>query len=926
ALSASSNYTFQIHGNQDLTANFFYALPVITNQPQVQVVTEGTAGSFSVGSSGAQPLGYQWWFNGTNLVDGGQISGSQSNVLTITGAGTNSVGNYYTIVSNSFGMATSAVAALILKPAVTWTNPAAITYGQALGTAQLDASANVAGGFAYNPPLGMVLNAGSQSLAVTFTPTDTVHFTNATAGVSLTVGQAPLTVTGNNASRAYGQNNPAFSGVVTGLTNGDNISATFSCSAVSYSPPGGYPIVPSFSDPGGRLGNYAVAINDGTLTVTPGAPPTLAAAAPIKGLTNGGTSVTLTGSGFELGAGVLFGGEPAAGVSVNSGSQIVAVTPSAPLGTVSVTVTNPDTTVAILTNAFTFTGPPPAIQSQPSSLVVKQGSNAVFQVGVLYATSYQWQMNGGNLVDNGRITGTGTATLTISNAQVSDAGGYQVVMTNAYGSATSMAATLSVVVPPAITASPQSESVGKGGTATFTVGVSGTAQFSYQWLKGGSPLAGATGAVLNLTNVQTGDQGQYSVTVSNFAGTATSAPATLTVLDYCANAQPGQAIYPMGSVVPLTISTVNCTSQTPLPGQSVVVWISTAGTVRSLPATTDNSGLATVNFVPLATEAGFYQVAAALPGIPVPAAQGSFTLVGMSLGATNLASGLVPSLPQTNIITLSNLTGVSLTGINAAVSGATPDVQVQLSAPGTLGGRATNQLTCVLTAPANAAAHDQFQIVITSAQGTTNVLTVNATVVPSYPQLAATPSSLNAAMVQGAQTLVSFSAANTGGASTGPVGVLMPQAPWLGLVTAQTMPSLGSGQSATVTLALTPPSNLPVGPYSGSLILTLSNSYVVVPFTFNCISAARGSLQVTVQDELSIFGTGTPNVSNATVTVTDFLTHTNIRSAVTDGSGVVQFTNLASAYCTISVSAADHQSLNTTVLAPGGDTTNVTAF
>ena len=114
-LSTNSTYSFQVLGNHDLVANFSYALPVITNQPQGQVVTEGSTGSFSLGSSGAQPLGYQWWFNGTNLSDGGQISGSQSNVLTIAGAATNNVGNYYAIVTNAFGSATSSVAALILQ-------------------------------------------------------------------------------------------------------------------------------------------------------------------------------------------------------------------------------------------------------------------------------------------------------------------------------------------------------------------------------------------------------------------------------------------------------------------------------------------------------------------------------------------------------------------------------------------------------------------------------------------------------------------------------------------------------------------------------------------------------------------------------------------------------------------------------------------
>ena len=170
--------------------------------------------------------------------------------------------------------------------------------------------------------------------------------------------------------------------------------------------------------------------------------------------------MTITGSGFELGAGVTFEGQSATSVAVNGdGTQISAITPTGPLGLVDVVMTNPDNTVSTLTNGFTYTGPPPSIVTQPVSLMVAQGSSAVFQVGALYAGAYQWQMNGGNLTDNGRITGSGGSVLTIPGAQLADSGNYQVSITNAYGSTNSVVVTLTVVVPPSIT-SPPSASAG----------------------------------------------------------------------------------------------------------------------------------------------------------------------------------------------------------------------------------------------------------------------------------------------------------------------------------------------------------------------------------------------------------------------------------------------------------------------------------
>jgi uncharacterized repeat protein (TIGR01451 family) len=100
-------------------------------------------------------------------------------------------------------------------PTITWANPAQITFGTALSAAQLDATAgwtvggvngNVAGTFTYTPAAGTVLSAGTgQALSVTFTPTDTTDYTDASASVTINVGQATPTITwANPAQITYG--------------------------------------------------------------------------------------------------------------------------------------------------------------------------------------------------------------------------------------------------------------------------------------------------------------------------------------------------------------------------------------------------------------------------------------------------------------------------------------------------------------------------------------------------------------------------------------------------------------------------------------------------------------------------------------------------------------------------------------------------
>ena len=80
-------------------------------------------------------------------------------------------------------------------PTITWFNPTGISYGTALSGTQLDATASVAGTLTYTPAAGTILNAGNgQTLSVSFTPTDTTDYTNASDAVTIDVAQATPTI------------------------------------------------------------------------------------------------------------------------------------------------------------------------------------------------------------------------------------------------------------------------------------------------------------------------------------------------------------------------------------------------------------------------------------------------------------------------------------------------------------------------------------------------------------------------------------------------------------------------------------------------------------------------------------------------------------------------------------------------------------
>jgi MBG domain (YGX type) len=102
---------------------------------------------------------------------------------------------------------------------------------------------------------------------------------------TLTITPAPLSVVAANTTRLVGDLNPAFTGTITGLKNADLITAKYTTSAVATSPVGTYAIVPTLVDPTGKLVNYLVTLNNGTLTINPVPTPAAVSVTPLSGTT-----------------------------------------------------------------------------------------------------------------------------------------------------------------------------------------------------------------------------------------------------------------------------------------------------------------------------------------------------------------------------------------------------------------------------------------------------------------------------------------------------------------------------------------------------------------------------------------------------------------------------------------------------------------
>jgi len=181
---------------------------------------------------------------------------------------------------------------------------------------------------------------------------------------------------------------------------------------------------------------------------------------------------------------------------------------------------------------------PPSISGlNPQSATVGNTVTISPAVSGVPAPTLQWQTNGVNLADgpdaNGStISGSQTSTLNIANAQVADTGTYSLIASNSAGIVTnSMYLTVAAGnVLPAITG-PTNITVIQGNNGTFSASVSGLPVPTLQWLdQTGTPIPGATGSSLTLSNVLYSQNGYfYSLVASNSVGSVTNS-AMLTVI------------------------------------------------------------------------------------------------------------------------------------------------------------------------------------------------------------------------------------------------------------------------------------------------------------------------------------------------------------------------------------------------------------
>lgn len=404
-----------------------------------------------------------------------------------------------------------------------------------------------------------------------------------------------------------------------------------------------------------------------------------------------------------------------------------------------------------------------------------------------------------------------------------------------------------------------------------------------------------------------------TIKASNAAGSDEESWRLLVPVTYAATVSTDVNVAPAGTPVPLVGEARFLGNNAPAPNVPVEIRLTVRGFKRTIKTRTNSQGVFMEVFEPLPREAGRYTVGASHPSDPEDYDQDQFTIVGAYTKPDSLALDMVPLIPAISQLELINPGEAPLNGLTWTLENAPPQIGAQVQMPSTLPGLATVPIQVSVICNEPIELHGTANIVIRSQEGAEWRLPVRIDVRPPRPVLTARPGTATAGMLVGRQTLVDVQISNDGGAATDTVRILLPNVPWMRLATPEVIGPLAPGDSATVSLLLEPPADLPLGEYTGGFVVGAGRSYgITVDYRLNAITDAKGDLAVFVEDESTYYDdqgnprTDGPLLANSIVQLLDPITQAVLHETVAGPDEPVEFADITAGNYVVNVRAASH--------------------
>ena len=354
-----------------------------------------------------------------------------------------------------------------------------------------------------------------------------------------------------------------------------------------------------------------------------------------------------------------------------------------------------------------------------------------------------------------------------------------------------------------------------------------------------------------------------------------------------------------------------------------------AGSRIALKATTDAEGKYSAEYTIQAGMGGEYGYGVCTPGENISAQQGTFAVYGISRTTTEyIKHEMYEGDVARGTIKVKNMSSLPQHSLTATCE---PNDQYEVTFGGDTelagGGTAEISYTIKPLSLSKTKEWDRLTFNITTAEGASlSVVTYNYTR-KHTPNLVVSTNSINTTVTKGKVRTYPIVLTNTGIAETGKITVSLPAAlsDFISLATPATMPSLATGDSATVMLKFNA-ANYDVNVYQkGSIAINCSEGNgKLIGFNVKVVSEEKGNLRIRVRDENTIYGNKDgehPYVSNASVRLTDYNTGALVMQDVTGADGSITFNGLNEGYYHLHVTADRHDTYDQNVLVSPGETT-----
>ncbi|HNW56227.1 MAG TPA: immunoglobulin domain-containing protein, partial [Bacteroidales bacterium] len=515
---------------------------VITTQPSSVAACSGSNIALNVSATGTN-LSYQWYFNdGSGFGPTG--TGSQS--LTIDGVSTTNVGTYYCIISSPCGASSTTNSVTLTIPAVTAisTDPVGgtICEGENFNFSVVATGDNLHYQWYKDGTLltdnAIVSNSATSNL--TLSGATTAYSGNYTVMVIGACGTEYRAVALSVKQSITFASQPVSQQVCTGSdatfsvnVNGDILAYQwqYNTNPIAGATGSSYTINDATST---DAGNYRCQIktsdcgifysNEATLSVNPLTTITSQPAASKSACAGSNVSFAVAASGVAL-TYQWYKDGVSLGAGYTNATLIIPNITATDAGTYICYVTGNCGPTVISNSGVLTVDIPLVISNHPQSKSVCLNSSHELTVMLSSGTNpvYQWYFKGAPVGGNSQV-------YNIPSFTAADEGDYYCVIDNGCGTVTSQTATLKVASTFTVSG-PVDVNVCDNGTASFTVSATAS-DVSYQWMRNGAIIAGATSSSLIINNITLADDGaRYSCEVSNGCGTITSYAALLTVLD-----------------------------------------------------------------------------------------------------------------------------------------------------------------------------------------------------------------------------------------------------------------------------------------------------------------------------------------------------------------------------------------------------------